>query len=271
MEILQTTDYEIFKKVTGNREIDTSHVYRLATSIEKKNMLDVRPIIVNERMEVVDGQNRLEAAKLIGCPIYYVVSRGADYTEVALLNSNQKNWSQADYLRMYAKQGYPHYKRLLQFVERHKDLNVSSILLAFHTGDSEGRFNVVFRDGGFKFNRDELTLESDLLMLKKFIERYKIVAGITVDSKLEFLRGRHFFRGWLKFCTHHRDRIHWDILFEHIGQKLEMIAPRGNTDQYYKMVLAIYNFRLGLGKLREYDAEEEKRKKRLEAIDKEII
>src|SRR5271157_6057712 len=120
MEILETTDYEIFKKVTGNREIDPAHVCRLATSIEKKNMLNVRPIIVNERMEIVDGQNRLEAAKLLGCTVYYLILKGADYEEVALLNSNQKNWAQSDYLKMYAKQGYPHYKRLLGFVHKHK-------------------------------------------------------------------------------------------------------------------------------------------------------
>lgn len=72
MNILKTNDYGLFKSIMANREIDDKHVKRLAKSIARKNLLYIRPLIVNEKMQIIDGQHRLAAAKEIKATVYYL-------------------------------------------------------------------------------------------------------------------------------------------------------------------------------------------------------
>ena len=59
-----TKNYDMFKTVKGNREIDKGHVARLKKEIKKRD-LDL-PIFINEHDEVVDGQHTLQARKELG-------------------------------------------------------------------------------------------------------------------------------------------------------------------------------------------------------------
>ena len=97
----QTTDYSLFKDVSSNRDVDRKHVKKLVNSIREKNLLEVNPIIVNEKLEVLDGQHRLEAAKQLKVPIYYVISSDVTHNDISRLNSNKKNWLLMDYINYY--------------------------------------------------------------------------------------------------------------------------------------------------------------------------
>ena len=55
MEILKTKDYDLFKEINSNREVDQRHVRSLVAAIEQKNLLHVNPIVCNAGMEVIDG------------------------------------------------------------------------------------------------------------------------------------------------------------------------------------------------------------------------
>ena len=56
-KIRETNDYEIFKILKGNRDINQNHVNKLVQSITEK---DLRiPIVVDNNMYVMDGQHRL--------------------------------------------------------------------------------------------------------------------------------------------------------------------------------------------------------------------
>ena len=72
---LKTSDYSIFKKFPGNRDINPLNLRKITNSIKMHNMLDLKPIIVTESMEVTDGQHRLEAAKVLGVPIFIWLRR----------------------------------------------------------------------------------------------------------------------------------------------------------------------------------------------------
>ncbi len=61
-KVYQTSDLSIFKQIEGNRVPNLQHIKRLADSIRVYGM-KCNPILVNERMEVIDGQHRLMAAK----------------------------------------------------------------------------------------------------------------------------------------------------------------------------------------------------------------
>ena len=81
-KIYKTTDYSVFKYLKGNRAVNELHVRRLVEAIKEKD-LQV-PIIVDEKMNVVEGQHRLEAYKIVGNPILYIMKSDVDLSDVRL-------------------------------------------------------------------------------------------------------------------------------------------------------------------------------------------
>src|ERR1700742_2697053 len=90
--IKSTNDYTIFKKSPSNRDIEDPHVRSIMASISIKDMLHLRPILVNSNMEVLDGQHRLEAARRLNAKIYYQIETKSEDADIILLNAHQKNW-----------------------------------------------------------------------------------------------------------------------------------------------------------------------------------
>lgn len=111
-KVYVTKDYKMFKKLLGNRYVEEKRVKRLMDSIGKIGYLN-SAIIVNERMEVIDGQTRLEALKRLKLPVYYCIHKGAGIEECLMLNIKQQNWTIEDYAKSYAEQGNENYIKLL--------------------------------------------------------------------------------------------------------------------------------------------------------------
>lgn len=136
--IQQTTNYEIFKSLTYNREVDKSHVNRLVKSIQKKDLLHLNPIIVTKEFEVIDGQHRLEAAKQLNIPIWYLIDdQDFDGSEIQQLNSVQKNWKPSDYLAYWCIKKAPGFGILNKFVNQNPAIPLTSARsLMSSTGES---------------------------------------------------------------------------------------------------------------------------------------
>lgn len=135
-QVYETTDYDKFKILYGNRETD--HVKRLKKSFEEK--LIPNAIIVNEKYEIIDGQNRFKALKEMGKPVWYYMVPGLNIYDVALLNQYAKNWTQKDYVRMYSKLGVPAYKTIEEFSSKYQELGLSNclIILSFSAKKQSG-------------------------------------------------------------------------------------------------------------------------------------
>ena len=82
MKIHTTTDYDQFKYIAGNRDVVEAHVKSLSEQITIKDFQI--PIIVNEKMEVCEGQHRLEAYKALSIPITYIIKEGLDIFFICL-------------------------------------------------------------------------------------------------------------------------------------------------------------------------------------------
>lgn len=147
-EIITTTDYSIFTKMKGNRVVNEKHVRKLMKAFEN-NYLKT-PIFVNEKMEVIDGQHRLEAASRMGYPVFYYKVGKVGLREVQQLNSTSKNWCGADYLNCYCDLKAAPYLRLKEFVDNYPEFRIGvagEILSDTKTG---GRFSDNFKEGKFK-------------------------------------------------------------------------------------------------------------------------
>ena len=116
-EILETTDYEIFKPLLGNR--DRKSEGKIIDSIQRVGYI-ISPLIVNENMEVIDGQNRLAALKALELPVHYIIQPGLGIEECRQLNIGQTNWGVADYVYSYAELGNESYGRLASLVNDYR-------------------------------------------------------------------------------------------------------------------------------------------------------
>lgn len=113
-----TEDYSIFKRLVGNRDIPESRIAKIVESIQTIGWVH-NPIIVNEKMEVIDGQGRLTALQRLKMPVEYIIAEGAGNTECVYMNMNMVNWGLADFIKSYAEQGNENYQRLLTLIEKY--------------------------------------------------------------------------------------------------------------------------------------------------------
>lgn len=115
-KVYKTKDYKKFKYVKGNRSINDHHVFKLTKSIINKNLLKANPAIVNEKMEIIDGQHRFEYARNNDDYFYFTIAEGTGLADVQNLNAITKPWGTWDYINSYISLGNDDYKELKEFI-----------------------------------------------------------------------------------------------------------------------------------------------------------
>lgn len=127
--ISTTTNYGMFKRVEGNRSVDPRRVNKIKNSILENGYICC-PITVNEKMEVIDGQGRLQVLSELGIPVDYIVVPGTGVKECTAMNIASTNWKQDDYILSHAETGNENYQRLLQLVKEFPNVQKSVVLSA---------------------------------------------------------------------------------------------------------------------------------------------
>jgi hypothetical protein len=131
---------DINSRLDTERELrNLAKELRLVESFNVKHL--ICPIIVNEKMQVIDGQHRLQASRETGSPVHYIVVAGYGIEEVQRLNNNQKNWTKADFLEMYCAQGVRVYLEFKDFSNAFPELGFQAcerILTGFSSGKRTG-------------------------------------------------------------------------------------------------------------------------------------
>lgn len=236
MSIQATKDYSIFKKQDCNREISTGNLNKIISSIKAKNLLEFRPIIVNQNMEVIDGQHRLEAAKHLGVDIWYKVDHSSQIEDIILLNTNQKKWNLPDYLNYYLNTGRVEYDKLKRFMDSQKiDLRTALRLL----GSSDPNNATKFRAGTYKFPPEETHLMINARAnhyneIRDIISTHRI-NGKAICSKSKFLDALMSF---IRI-----EEMDYAIFKERISNNLEKVRICATYTEYFEMLKKIYNFR----------------------------
>ena len=84
---------------------------------------------MNEKFEVVDGQARLEALRLLGLPVEFIICQGAGREECVALNAYSTPWTLLDYIDSYVDDNAD-YKRARLLIDEFKDLKMNVVLSA---------------------------------------------------------------------------------------------------------------------------------------------
>lgn len=118
LKINRTTDYNKFKFMPGNRKVNIAHVSQLKQSIQEDNLTAVKPIVINDKFQIIDGQHTFLACKDLGYSIYYIVQTGGNLSNVQSLNNSSRNWTGRDFIEMWKDRGNKNYQQLDEFMDR---------------------------------------------------------------------------------------------------------------------------------------------------------
>lgn len=180
IEVFETNDYGLFKRLKGNR--DVNNVKGIVRSIKQVGYI-MNPIIVNENMEVIDGQNRIEALQQLELPVHYYVVNGATIDTARALNLGRANWKPLDYAKSYAEEGDTSYQLLIKILDESEKIGIN-ISIAEAVGimknevDKCKNASKIIKEGTFKTNKSEYVRAiNNIGCLKKFDSSYEKIEG----------------------------------------------------------------------------------------------
>lgn len=151
-EVYTTDNYEIFKRLLGNRDVSENRISRIVESIQKVGYIH-NPIIVNEKMEVIDGQGRLTALQRLHLPVEYIIAPGTGTKECVFMNRNMINWKLTDYIKSFAEQGNENYKRMLDLMNKYANGNLDIISTAVYRLSKAKHRDIV--EGSLQLTEDQ--------------------------------------------------------------------------------------------------------------------
>ncbi len=224
MNIQKTTDYKKFSLHEKNRRLNYNKIVKLGEAMKKKNLLPIFPIVVNLKMEILDGQHRFEAAKRAKATISYIISdQKYDIENVADSNNFQSHWLLSDFVNYFAKENKPDYISL-QVLAKKYNIGVATI------ANLSGNRNV-FQDiktGNFIF--------PDLNEMKDLLSHAKTIG---LEFAFPFWNSRPFLR-----ALRHIIKVH-DYNKMRMGQKIQanrkLLVKCHEADAYIRVLEEIYN------------------------------
>jgi hypothetical protein len=182
--VYQTINYDIFKSVPGNRAVDKSHVSSLMRRIQEYgNLTPQFPVIVNESMQVIDGQHRLAALRNLGMPVFYEVKEFLNIDSVRLINTGHKNWSWKNFAQSYAELGNNEYSKFLELVADYP--YGFNILMFYINGKEVHNRTTTFRDGKLEID--------NFLKTSMLLDQYTELTEVADHASRNFAYAAYMF------------------------------------------------------------------------------
>lgn len=234
-QIQKTTDYAIFKAVSFNREKNKRHIESIKKIISQENLLHLHPILVNEKMEVVDGQHRLEAAKELGLEVFYIQDK-ISYEHILNSNLFQKKLALEDVIKFYAmKDALPDY---IRFQEMIQDLELSpKALMGLLFGTVSIPMIGFIKSGRFVMPSDTRIVDrltSSFAKFRDFVKE-KRITPFTMFSSANFTVA---FRNVVLLNEYNEDTF-----MSKLQQRWFDLKPQLNAKEWTRQLISIYNWK----------------------------
>lgn len=223
--IYSSRDYGKFKLIEANRAESTNHIKNLIASISGNPELSrSRPILINGRFEIIDGQHRFQAWQMLGLPVYYSIEKTADIGTARSLNSTQRNWRIIDYLRSYVSEGNEIYSKINEIWEEYP---IPLTQLLWFLSGRPGHSNIpLFKGGEFKLMKDKKTMYYRLDSLRE-------LAGI-----IPWWSSNRFIPAYWT-CLHNKDFDPNKFLSK---VKIAEMKGQPTSQDYLREMERVYNF-----------------------------
>ena len=152
VKVYWTNDYGRFKFLKGNRDIIEHKVKSIIKDVKEGiNFLPFAPIVVNENMEIIDGQHRFVVSQQLKDNVYYIIAKETSIPIVPKINSKHSRWKAVDFLNSFIDMGKEPYMELKKFLNVYPSTNISTAFKLFPTGTIKGDgAREAFEDGVMK-------------------------------------------------------------------------------------------------------------------------
>jgi len=239
--IYETENYGQFKRLEGNRDVACAK--KIVESINEIGYVP-NPIIVNEKFEVIDGQNRLSALEELGMPVQYYIIQEIGIEEARALNLGRTNWKPLDYVKSYAESGVYSYEILLSLYEENKKfLSLQEVLgILQNKIVYNGWCTTSIREGRFETSEADYERAVEIITaLKPLKDTFKKMVGNrrTVTTGIAWCLS-------VESCDRKR-------LINVIETKYPLIRPVVTTDYYLQDITKLYNKGLKADKQVDFD------------------
>jgi len=224
-KVYSSMDYRKFSFLETNRDLRVAHVEELKESI-KEHPLN-KPIDVNEKFQIIDGQHRFMAWQDLNMPIIYIIHKGWGSKEVPILNSNQKNWIPSDFVKMYSEAGVEDYKQYKEFAERYGFTHQANVIL-LSGGKDKSKQTKEFNEGRFRVTKWVWAnmMAKNITELKAYYPGYKRAS--FVNAYIRLAADKNF--------DH-------QVLIEKLQYQSRKMVDCTTVSEYYELLLEIYNYR----------------------------
>ena len=223
-KVFQTKDYGVFKRLNGNRIIDKTNLKNILESI-KSNNLEI-PIIVNEKMEICEGQHRFECKNQLNLPVDFIIKAGYGLKETRILNSHSKDWTPYNYMTSWCDEGFGHYLLYRTFFEKYKYPHKSCRDLLSGGIDQNDAIKTykTFKNGSFKVSdyNKACKYADKILMVKEYYEGYKRRSFILAMVKMFSNKGYRHER-FMDKLKYNRKELYDCTNFTHYYEQLKKI------------------------------------------------
>lgn len=241
-KVYKTNDLSIFNQIKGNRPPNPQHIRRLSSSIKEYGILQ-NPIIVNENMDVIDGQHRLLAAKEANSGVFYIIVKGYKLDEVHVLNLNQKNWTKKDFLDGYAEMGIESYVKLRNFTRKNNEFNISDCIALCQNTTSGNNFSLSQKhrkDGSGKYLKEIFQegtwLGRDFKIAQDWADKLKMIKPYYEGYRRTVFIGAMI--GLFK-----NDKFDFFEFLNKLKKQPNKMIDCSNVSQYRLLIEDIYNYR----------------------------
>jgi hypothetical protein len=245
MTVKETKNYTIFQKHAHNRELTEGNVLKIMRSLQVKNLLEYRPILVDAKMRIIDGQHRLEAAKRLDIPVYYQMQEELIPSDIIQFNDKSKPWAREDYLNFWCTEGNVQYIKLKNFMDKNKIslstslavLGLSSGTTAHKRGNPTGRSSE-FKEGKFVFPSAHEEVNSiNILHRSQEIIDY---INPKIEGYHRYIHGPAFRRALYVFLS--IKAVEHDVFMDKLAHRMDLVRPCSRITDYVHIFKMIYNW-----------------------------
>lgn len=227
-KIYTTSNYGMFKRLLGNRDVTETRISKIVDSIRKNGYIE-SPIAINEKNEIIDGQGRLEALKRLKMPVDYYVVNGAGIDQCIALNRFHTSWTQLDYINSYAEEGNESYAYLKQLIKAYPDMSMSCITTA--VSGTCGFKTDTIKSGRFICTEKEYETAQEILDYEmRFKSIYEKLQGRVISYYVA-----------TDFCWRNKD-VDNEKLYQKVTNRQADLIPTSTVNQACEQLEKIYNY-----------------------------
>ena len=224
--VIVTNDYGLFLRLEGNRNINKTNLKHIKKSMMKQQLIS--PIIINEKMEIIDGQHRFIAQKELDLPVYYIIQNGYGKKETQIFNSCSKDWNIDDHMQSYCNSRVIEYIKYRDFFQKWKFSHNECMNMLNGTIHDRG-LQEIFKFGTFKIKtlKKAETSAERITMMEKYYDGWK--RRSFVQAMLICFENKRF--NFIHFC-------------KKLRYQSSKLVDCVSYNDYLKIIEEIYNYKI---------------------------